>query len=217
MEFLGSVSFYVYVIFLAFIISVIVPGKEYYLKWFPLFLGATFVAEMIGNFIWYKGGSNVLLYNCFTTIEFCFYLYVLGQIIQKARTRKIIRVCLIVFAILATLNIIAVQTYDFHSYTYVLGCVMVVTFSISYFLGLFQQKKSVALLREPAFWICSGLLFYYSCSFPLIATLNFLSGLSNASLILIYQLIELLNVFLYIIFSIAFLCRIKIRKYTTSS
>jgi hypothetical protein len=77
---------------------------------------------------------------------------------------------------------------------------------------LFQSRYSVSLLRQPPFWICSGLLFYYTCSFPLQSLQNFIHALPNVILQNLLIIFILLNCFLYLSFTIAYLCRLKIRK-----
>jgi hypothetical protein len=56
-------------------------------------------------------------------------------------------------------------------------------------------------------------LFYYTCSFPIFGLLNFLS--SNPIGKNIQIIIILLNVFLYSSFTIAFLCRLRVRNSTS--
>ncbi len=59
----------------------------------------------------------------------------------------------------ALLNIYFVQVNVFPPTTYSLGCLLIVGICIYYFYELFHLPSSVNLLREPAFWICTGLLF----------------------------------------------------------
>jgi hypothetical protein len=77
------------------------------------------------------------------------------------------------------------------------------------------QTQTVNLLRQPAFWICTGLLFFYTCSFPIYGLFNYLN---RAPLIIkknIGVIILLLNVLLYSSFTIAFLCRIRVKNSTS--
>jgi hypothetical protein len=98
--------------------------------------------------------------------------------------------------------------------TYALGCLLIAVICIYYFFELFQMSHSINLIRQPAFWICSGLLFFYCCSFPLYGLLNFLKKVPDFIRESIGVIILLLNVFLYSSFTIAFLCRIRGRNST---
>ncbi len=97
--------------------------------------------------------------------------------------------------------------------TYSLGCLLIVAFCIFYVWELFQLKHSVNLLRQPAFWICSGLLFFYACTFPILALVNFIK-IEPAFLRTTGFILDFVNILLYLSFTIAFLCRLRTRKST---
>ena len=130
--------------------------------------------------------------------------------------KKIIRITILFYAITATTNIVFIQKMKtFHTVTYSLGCLLIVVFCIYYFLELFRLPKSVKLKNNPAFWICTGLLFFYCCGFPLYGLMNYWIGISKLILQNFSNIVTILNIFLYTLFAIAFLC-IKTRKYTLS-
>ena len=131
--------------------------------------------------------------------------------------KKIIRITLLLYMVIAVNNIIFIQKMkSFHTVTYALGCLLIVIFCIYYFFELFKLSQSVKLKNNPAFWICSGLLFFYCCGFPLFGMFNFLAGISKLIINNFHSIIIILNCFLYTLFTIAFLCRIKTRKYISS-
>ena len=191
-------------------------NAPFYLKLFPPFLLATLAVESFGSYLSSIRKPNVWLYNFFTVFEFCFYLFVISLIITDIQKKKIIRIMLILYAIVTVVNIIFIQKMKmFHTVTYALGCLLIVIVCIYYFLELFRNPKSVKLTNNPAFWICSGLLFFYCCGFPLYGLTNFISGISKLIIKNFFAIIIILNIFLYSLFTIAFLCRLKIRKYTS--
>jgi hypothetical protein len=211
---------YVYFIAVSLLASLTIYSRREefffrYLKFFPPFLFLTLAAEVIGSTMSELGHNNVLLYNLFSVFEFCFYLLPIATVLQKKTIRRVIGITTILYAIIALLNITFVQKNTLHTTTYALGCLLIVAFCIYYFLELFRLPKSVNLINSPAFWICSGLLFFYCCSFPLFGFIN-----SWAKIRLMVKnftsIIAILNIFLYLLFTIAFLC-VKTRKYTLSS
>lgn len=185
------------------------PG---YLKVFPLFLFITVVIEVIGWQLIMNGINATLLYNIFTTLEFEFYLFLLYNIIRNVKFKHFILYALCIYPILVILNISIVQVNTFHSVTYSFGCLLIVTVCIYYFLELFQLPKSIDLKSEPAFWICSGLLFFYCCSFPLFGLLNFLHSVSGVIMRNLASIVMILNILLYTSFIIAFICSLKSKK-----
>jgi hypothetical protein len=158
--------------------------------------------------------NTSILYNFFSCFEFQFYMYVLRRIIQSVRVKKLILYIACVYLLLDISNILFIQKISkFNSITYAIGCLIISLSCFYYFFELFQQTYSVNLTRQPAFWICAGLLFFYTCSFPIYGLVNFLSQdfiTKNIQVLLV-----LLNVFLYSSFTIAFLCRIGVRNSTS--
>lgn len=213
---------YLYIIAVSFLISLTVyykPDPRYnYLKLFAPFLLATFCAEFYGNYLVYKNRPNIVLYNFFSAFEFFFYVFILSIVISKPRIKLLTRITAFAYIILAVGNILFVQGMkSFHTVTYSLGCLLVVIFCIYYFLELFRVPKSVALKNNPAFWICSGLLFFYCCSFPLYSLVNFWGSNIPPFIFQNFDAIfAILNIFLYSLFSISFLC-LRTRRYTSLS
>jgi hypothetical protein len=209
---------YFYWIALSFIVSLFVYSDKSrpFLKLFPPFLFATLAAEFTGSYLIYIKEDNTYVYNFFSVIEFCFYVYLISLIIVNVKAKKIIRISGILYAVISLVNILFFQgMQNFHTVTYSLGCLVIVAVCIYYFLELFRLPKSVKLSRNPAFWICSGLLFFYCCGFPLYAFLNFWAKFRWMAQSFTH-IFDILNLFLYSLFTIAFLCS-KNPKYTSSS
>jgi len=210
---------YVYFIFISFVASLTVYSQaktsDLYLKLFPPFLLATIAIEYAAIYLAAKNRSNLALYNFFTVFEFCFYMYVISLIITSKKVKKTIIVAMVLYTLISVINIIFIQEMrKFHTVTYACGCLLIVATCVYYFFELFKLPKSPKLKNNPAFWICSGILFFYCCSFPLFGLSNFLSDISKLIIKNIYKIVTILNIFLYTLFTIAFLCRLKIRKYT---
>jgi hypothetical protein len=208
---------YMYVILLAILASTSVyfqRQRPLYLTIFPVFLVITLIMEGVGIYLWYHRLENLVVYNWFTAFEFCFYLFVLSKIIQKSKAKRITRLVLLLYAAGTIINLLFFQGKGgFHSITYSIGCLLIVAACIYYFLELFRLPRYVNLAKEPPFWICSGLLFYYCCSFPLLGLVNFIGSFPRVIIDNLDFFLTLMNVLLYSLFTIAFLCRIKTRKY----
>jgi hypothetical protein len=208
---------YIYFIALSFIISLFTykDSKHSYLKFFPPFLFATLVAESVASYLTSINKNNLYIYNVFTAFEFCFYIFFISNVISNKKAKTVIRLSCAVYLLISIINIFFIQgLFTFHTITYCLGCLIIVALCIYYFLELFRSPKSIKLSVEPAFWICSGLLFFYCCGFPLYAFANFWVKfrfvIEN-----IEAFLTILNIFLYSLFTIAFLCS-RTRNYISS-
>lgn len=188
-----------------------------YLRILPPFLLLTLVIECYNSYLSSLDRNNTSIYNFFSAFEFGFYLFLISLIIQSRKAKKLIWVSIGVYFAGALVNIIFIQGVDtFHTTSYAAGCLLVVAFCIYYFYELFRIPGRGKLIYNPAFWICTALLFFYICGFPLYGLVNVWS---KEILDLVYSSFELitwmLNIFLYSLFTIAFLCR-RSRKYISS-
>lgn len=195
---------------IAFFASVIIfsdPKAAKYLKTFSLFLLVNLIMETISAIQDAYVINNLLFVNLVTVLDFTFYIYFLREIIRHRRIKKILLYCLIFYPAIFLVNILLVQgSVVFHSMTYALACLVIIFSCIFYFLEMFQQTYSVNLARQPEFWICSGLLFYYACTFPFYGTTNLVRALPKVILKNLLFIFVLLNILLYLSFTIAFLC-----------
>lgn len=207
---------YVYFIALSFIVSLLVYSNQThrYLKNFPPFLFATLVAEVIGSYLGHIGENNYFIYNFFTVIEFCFYMILISMIIRNGKVKMVIKITALTYFLIAISNILFFQGMKtFHTITYSLGCLVIVIVCIYYFFELFRMPKAIRLSVDPAFWICSGVLFFYCCGFPLYAFANFWFQYKWMQHSFV-DIITILNIFLYSLFTIAFLCN-RTQKHTS--
>ena len=138
---------YIYFVTASFIASLSVffihKNKFPFLKYFTPFLFLTLMAETYGSYLSFIHKTNVWLYNFFSIFEFGFYFFIISLFIRNARMQKIIRISIVIYITSAVINILFIQGMKtFHTITYSLGCLLIVTFCIYYFLELFQLPKS---------------------------------------------------------------------------
>jgi len=182
---------------------------------FPPFLLATLIAEIVGSYLSALRKPNVAIYNFFTVFEFCFYLYVISLIISNRKMKNTLLIVIALYSLTAVMNIVFFQGMgSFHTLTYAFGCLLIVGACMYYFFELFKFPNSIDLKTNPAFWICSGLLFFYCCGFPLFGFTNLIAGISKLIMRNLYRLIIILNIFLYTLFAVGFICQLKVKKYT---
>jgi hypothetical protein len=185
---------------------------ELYLRLFSFYLLFDCLTEFITNYLALRRHNTVLLSSLTSLLQFCFYIYILREVIRGRKAKRVFLYCLVIFPLIFAGNIFLVQKSQvFQTITYSLGCLLVASACIYYFWELFQSKIYVNLAREPVFWICSGLLFFYVCTFPVIALVNFIK-MDYSILGTLEIILDILNILLYLSFTIAFLCRLRTRK-----
>jgi len=185
---------------------------ELYLKLFSCFLLVDCIIETVTNYQALHKHNTLLLTSLSYMLSFSFYLYLVRTVIQSPKAKRVLLYCLVAFPLIFIVNIFLVQKFQvFQSLNYCLDCLVIVAACIYYFLEVFQSKNYVNLTREPAFWICSGLLFFCVCSFPVYGLINFIHFEFSIIRIIVY-ILDFVNILLYLSFTIAFLCRLRIRK-----
>lgn len=209
---------YIYCICVCFVVSLSlffrVRRDHIPLRVFPPFLLLTLIAEVWGDYLWQSGRNNIPHYNFFSTFEIVFYLFFLAKIHRTNNIRKAIYILTPIYIVFAFLNIMYFQGYTtFHTISFSVGSLLIVFFTITYFLDLLRFPKSEELVTNPYFWICSGLLFFYICGFPLYGLVNLWADIAPILIDNLSRFINILNIFLYSLFTISFVC-IRTRKYT---
>lgn len=213
-------AFPIYIYFLAasFLVSTLVfftnRFPELHLKLFSPFLLMTLTVEVASNLIDLSGQANIHIYNYFTAFEFSFYLLAIRAMVGSVQARRLLLIFSLLYAVGSAIYIyFFLPPLHFHAISYSIGCLLMVMGAVYYFYELFKRPKSIKLLNSPDFWICTGLLFFYCSSFPLFGLVNFWNDVPKFIIMNFASIIYILNVFLYTLFSIAFLCRMKSRKY----
>jgi hypothetical protein len=210
--------FYVIAIFISFLASLaglmlVKENRVPIFFFFSFFLFLTIAVEYVGSAMSAHNRNNVTLYNLFTVFEFTFYLFFYRTLFANPAMKKIITGVIILYIGFALLNILFIQGRSiFQSYTYILGCTMMVAFSIFYFYFLFRFPETTSLTKNSFFWIVAGLMFYYTCTFSLYGLENFITSKIRYYNKMLLFISDLLNALLYTLFSIGFLCKINFRK-----
>ena len=160
-----------------------------------------------------KGAHNVDLYNFFSLAAFTYYMYLLMEVVYSKRIKKVILIVMSFYVVISLSNILFVQKItSFHTMTYSLGCLLIVVVSMYYFYELLQVPRAIDLKKEPAFWIAAGLLFFYICTLPVLGVLNYLFSFPGVISRSLEDIISILNVLLYSLFTIGFICRISFKR-----
>jgi hypothetical protein len=218
-------SFFDSVVFIAFLISLTVfihKPVPLYLKLFPVYFLGALLSGLYSEWLVAHNHFNIGIANRWGIIEFCFYFFVIHEIVINIKVRRVILLVLIFFALFAFSNLIFIQKkVGFNNVNYSVGCIITVIFSIYYFIELFQKAQVQSLARSPAFWIATAIMFNTVISFPIFSMQVFMETMDKTNLQK-YQLIEknmemigdIILILSVILYSIGFLCRITIRKST---
>jgi hypothetical protein len=195
---------------------------QIYLKLFPLYFFCLMIVDKVIDYTTDHGIHNNIISNIWSIVEFSFYFFVLREIVVNMGVKKSIFYIIIVYVIFAFINLFYFQHNDlFNPINFTIGTIITVVLCIYYFFELFQKTEAQSLTRLPSFWIVSAILFNVVLIFPIFALISFMDQLSKAnqktSMIVFNNIVAIFNiisVLTYILYSIGFLCRIRISKST---
>ncbi len=195
----------------------IIQNKCYgFLHTLPFFLVYTFILEEIGNYLSKHNQPNIWLFNYSSIVEFVYYMWLVSKMYIEKKAIKTVHITSAIFSILTLLNIIYFQGKTaFVTITFGIGTLLLIGCCIYYFFQLLLFPNQVSLIKEPQFWVCSALLFFYSCSFPIFCLNSFYSDKISVQIWPIINRINyLINIVFYSLFIVAFLCKIKFKVKT---
>ncbi|HMJ46124.1 MAG TPA: hypothetical protein VK498_02280 [Ferruginibacter sp.] len=153
----------------ALLVSVVVLYKfnNKPLHWFMPFLFAIICIEFTGRYIRkVLHEPNAWLYNLTIPLEYLFYGLIIGSLCLTASYKKIIFYSMALFAVWVPVNILFIQGFAFpNTHTYKIGCSLMIFFCFLGLLDLLKNDAHTTLLKNPLFWICTGVLFFNAGEF----------------------------------------------------
>jgi hypothetical protein len=210
------ISFYLYILAAAIIAGSVLLRRlrPAVLKWFVPFLTLTLIVEITGLITSRMNLKNLWMFNFFTCLEFLFYSYFYSKVLENPKWVRIIRVCMVIYPVLFLANIFWIEGFlRFHTITYRIGSVMIVTWCYLYFRQLMGSPGYISVFRNPVFWISTGLLFFYTgFFFYMSAGYILLYAQLSISRIVWNAISDTLNTLLYTSYLIAFLCQATKKK-----
>jgi len=208
-------NIYLIVLGISFLSSLVSFRLDYSFcfKALSLLLSFCFLIECIAmHGLWlFHLKSNVGLYSVTMLVEFMVYGYFFSCILTLKKVKKIVTAFLIIFPLFWFIVVFFVFGFDhWNSYVTVVGSIFIIFFCIAYYYQVISDEKLVKLSKCPEFWIATGLLIFYGCNLPCMSLVNFITKnyLSLARQLL--TVLDLSNIVMYIMFSYAFLCQVKI-------
>ena len=191
-----------------------------HLKVFSVLLGLDFLVEFSATVVvnLFHIRTNVPLYNCFMLVETMTYAWFFRTILTSRLLKGFIGGYLILFPIFWVIIVFFVfGISSWNSYVYIVESLFTVCLAAAFYYQLFTAPTLIRLTTSPEFWIATGLIIFYTCNLPYLGMLNFITKdyLSLAKSLL--MLLQILNIIMYSLFTLAFLCTKTITISTTKS
>lgn len=212
------VNIYISFIAIAFLSSLNAFRLDFpiHLKVFSLLLGYDLLNELCSNLLLksvFHMRSNVEFYNIFMLVEFGVYAWFFRSILTNALLKRLIGYYLVLlpaFWIFAVFFIFGLDHWN--SYMAIAGSLFTVCMAVAFYFQLFTANELIRLSRSPEFWISTGIILFYTINLPYLGMLDFITRdyilLARALL----AGLQILNMLMYSLFTLAFLCTTRITK-----
>ena len=206
-------------IYLAVLISCLATGFYYrkilsqglrLLLWLVLIAA---IVEIVGTYhLRFLFITASLIYRIYQPIEYVLLAGYFFTIITSPAKRKLIILSIPVVVLVNLLNLFANQYQSLGLYAFLLAALLFVIWSIFYFFQLFKSNDGENPAHIPAFWICTGILFFYAGTFFQMGFTNMIYKHNPDLAKKLYVINHLLNCVLYGMITYGFICQSKYRK-----
>lgn len=146
------------------------------LRWLAFFLFFIVSVELTGKY--YKAvlhQSNAWLYNFSVPIEYLFFTWLLSQYFRSKSFKKTALYFLVGFFVFAVLQLsVFGKLASFNTIFFKIGSFAMIVFCCFYFIDFMREEVPMNPVREPMFWIASGLFLFNAGEFLYVSLSNIL-------------------------------------------
>gem|GEM_PF-202173 len=154
--------------------------KNTYWKYFPVYLGIIFLAEMTGKYLnvhemfaWKVG-----LYNYFVIpLEILFFIWLFYKELSNTIYRWLPLVAAGIYVSCWAIDMFFISKQPLwwvQSFSYAVGIVCLLSLILSYLVHLTNSEDILLIRQKPMFWVCLGLFVFYFCTLPFYGMGNYL-------------------------------------------
>lgn len=156
---------------------------------------------------WKFHESNHWIYNIGFIVRYPLLFLYFREFLPGIRTGRILVVASITLMLFNYLFFEGI--FALNSYTVLFTFSITIILCFWFFRYIFLKKEIVNLLHATEFWIAAGLLFYHAATLPLFFIINKLNAESQLLSQSYIYLNDVLNIIMYTLLTIAFLCKPK--------
>lgn len=172
-------------------------------------LALQFAAEWMGAI----SGNNLPLFHLYCLIEFGLFFYLFLPVLRYWLPPLMVRLVPLPWIATAILQAtFGDGLYAYPTATRTFTAVACMLFALAYFIMSLNELNETHLLRSFLFWISSAALLYFGTTLTLILFSERVVMGSDRLFALAWSMHSILNILLYLIFSISLICPDQTRK-----
>lgn len=211
---------YAYLLVLTFCLGVALSQRGYLdgnFRWLFWLVVVTWVVDVAGTLL-RNTINNHPLYHVFQPVEYGLFAMYYFHTLRHPVVRKLIQLSIglmVVFSIINALFFQSIWTQNSHSF--MLEATLLLVWSGVYFFQLYTNFIPQKLWELPEFWVSTGILFFYAGSFFQMGLHRYIVQVDEALARKLWVINLLLNILLYSLITVGFLCKASQKKLSSSS
>ena len=176
-------------------------------RWFTIMLWAIVIISLSGE-AWQilTVKNNLPFFHTYILIEYLLLIQVFKNIFRESVKKRIWWLLSLGFVLIWVFNVtIGEGWWVFPDYIHILEAIIILIFISIWFLKMLREKEISNPEQTFEFWMCTGLLVFFSGNFLLFVFTNFLLKTDMAVYEAIWKVHCILIILLYILYTVALL------------
>ncbi|MEM7087198.1 MAG: hypothetical protein AAF489_13505 [Bacteroidota bacterium] len=174
-------------------------------RWFAILLWFVVAISFAGEiWLWLGGESNLPFFHVYILIECLFIIRIFAFLLNNALTSTARYILSFGFSGLWLVNVLVGEGWrNYPDYIHALEALIILTLVFKWFLKMLREKTITRPQKTFEFWLCTGLLVFFSGNFLLFLFSEFLLTIEMSAYYAIWKLHIILNLVLYLIYTLA--------------
>ena len=183
-------------------------------KYFGLMVWSIILISFSGR-LWsvFVMDNNLPFFHSYILVEYVFLILLFSRAFREDWRQLKWLVLIIGFALLWVLNAFILSSlWIYPDYIHALEALIILTLVVLWFRKMLREKSIRNPVKNFQFWLCTGLLIYFSGNFLLFVFSNFVIELETRVYEAIWVVHAILVILLYLIYANALLCIPRTKK-----
>lgn len=211
---------YTYLLVLTFCLGVALSQRGYLdgnFRWLFWLVVVTWVVDVAGTLL-RNAINNHPLYHAFQPVEYGLFAMYFFYTLRQPVVRELIQFSIALMVVFSIVNALFYQSiWSQNSYSFMLEAALLLVWSVLYFFQLYTKFTPQKLWELPEFWVSTGILFFYAGSFFQMGIHRYIIQVDKELAKQLFVINHLLNIFLYSLITVGFLCKASQKKLSSSS
>lgn len=156
---------------------------------------------------WTCSRSNLFIYCGFLSVRLVFLLLIYYRALQSTAVKNSIKYAGLPVLLFFIINYFFIQMPDqVNTYSIIVLHLIAIILALAFFYQVLKDKNIIVLSSHPMIWISLGTFIYHAGTLPYFMFLNYLNKEYTALALTFLNINQGLNIIMYSLYLIAFLC-----------